>query len=135
MEQIFTDMGPQDAAGLRAWLMGLIQGQNLDGGQYGQQGHWNYYGDNATRFEQTTVTGYAPLTNTSIPANDPLLGATVSIVGNTYLGQDRSRDCRCRPVCAGDQPDFQLRNSGDGHGWNGVDQRNRRLAGVFVFHL
>jgi hypothetical protein len=87
MEQIFTDMGPQDAAGLRAWLMGLIQGQNLDGGQYGQQGHWNYYGDNATRFEQTTVTGYAPLTNTSIPANDPLLGATVSIVGNTYFGQ------------------------------------------------
>lgn len=79
--------GPQDAATARAWLMGLMNNIDLgDGGPYGQQAHWNYYGDHATRFDQATVNTIWARPGVSVPATDPLYGATVQIVGNVFFG-------------------------------------------------
>ncbi len=90
-QQSFSYSGPQDASSLRNWLMGLLTGvADSDGGPAGQPAHWNYYGDNKTRFDNTTVTGYTPSPGVQIPPNDPLVGATVQMLGNIFFGRTTS---------------------------------------------
>lgn len=79
--------GPQDSSLLRTWLMGLMTGLPAsEGGPYGQQAHWNYYGDHATRFDQATVSTIWARPGVTVPSTDPLYGATVQIVGNVFFG-------------------------------------------------
>jgi hypothetical protein len=89
--QNFTFTGPQDASDLRSWLMGVLTGIDTgDGGPYGQPAHWNYYGDSSTRFENTSVTGYEGISGSGISSTDPLLGATVEILGNEFFNRTTS---------------------------------------------
>jgi hypothetical protein len=86
-QQQITYSGPQDSATVRAWLMGLMTGLPADeGGPYGQQAHWNYYGDHATRFDSATVKTIWARPGVTVPPGDPLYGATVQIVGNVFFG-------------------------------------------------
>jgi len=79
--------GPQDASTARQWLMGLMTGlPSSEGGPYGQQAHWNYYGDHATRFDSATVSSIWARPGVTVPSSDPLYGATVQIVGNVFFG-------------------------------------------------
>src|SRR5690606_31473006 len=79
--------GAADSAQARAWLMGLMTGLPAsEGGPYGQQAHWNYYGDHATRFESATVNTIWARPGVTVPTTDPLYGATVQIVGNVFFG-------------------------------------------------
>ena len=52
-----------------------------EGDGYGQQAHWNYYGDHATRLDDTTVKNYEASPGVTVSLEDPLLGATVSLIG------------------------------------------------------
>jgi hypothetical protein len=79
-EQSFTYQGVQSASGCRAWLMGLMNNVS-DGGPYGQQSHWNYYGDHGTRLDNTSVTTLVGSDGTQFPSSDPLYNATISLIG------------------------------------------------------
>jgi len=79
-QQTFPYQGAADSPDCRTWIMGLLSG-DIDDGNYGQQAHWNYYGDHATRLDDTTVKSVTPRPGVVIPADDPLLTATVSLIG------------------------------------------------------
>lgn len=82
-----TYTGPQDSPLLRSWLMGLMTGIGSgEGGPDGQPAHWNYYGDQATRFDNATVQAVWARPGVTVPSTDPLLGASVQIVGNVFFG-------------------------------------------------
>ncbi len=92
-EQTFNYTGPLSAPECRTWLMGLLTakpGNTIDGGQYGQQAHWNYYGDHATRIDNAVVNSVQYLSATAQPPGiavpDPLMTATVQLIG-TPSGQ------------------------------------------------
>lgn len=86
-QQTLPYSGPADSALARAWLMGLMTGLPAsEGGPYGQQAHWNYYGDHATRFDSATVSTIWARPGVTVPSTDPLYGATVQIVGNVFFG-------------------------------------------------
>ena len=79
-EQVFNYQGVQSASGCRAWLMGLMDNVS-DGGPFGQQSHWNYYGDHGTRLDNTQVTQLVGSNGSVFPASDPLYNATISLIG------------------------------------------------------
>jgi hypothetical protein len=60
--------------------MGLLDNIQ-DGGPYGQQAHWNYYGDHGTRIDNTTVTSLVGSDGTTFPDTYPLYKATISLIG------------------------------------------------------
>ena len=76
----FTYTGPASSPDCRTWLMGLLSG-NIDEGSYGQQSHWNYYGDHGTRLDDTSVTSVLARPGVTVPPDDPLVGATVRLIG------------------------------------------------------
>lgn len=81
-EQQFNYTGIDSAPGCREWLMGLLQNSGEGPSpQYGQQAHWNYYGDHATRLDNTTISSLIGTDGTQWPATDPLHQATVSLIG------------------------------------------------------
>lgn len=81
-EQTFSYKGATSASDCRAWLMGLLNNVSLgEGGPYGQQAHWNYYGNHATRLNNTSVKSVQSRPGVIVPSNDPLLTATVSLTG------------------------------------------------------
>ncbi len=79
-EQTFNYQGPQSAPGCRDWLMGLMKNVK-DGGPYGQQAHWNYYGDHGTRLDNTQVTTLFGSDGKPFPKSDPLYQATIKLIG------------------------------------------------------
>jgi len=79
-QQTFPYQGATSASDCRSWLMGLLYNIQ-DGGPYGQQAHWNYYGDHATRLDSTTVKSVQARPGVVVPSTDPLLTATVSLIG------------------------------------------------------
>ena len=81
-EQQFNYTGIGSAGDCRAWLMGLLE--NSGEGpkpEYGQQAHWNYYGDHATRLDGTKISSLIASDGTQWPSSDPLYAATVSLIG------------------------------------------------------
>ncbi len=93
-QDTFSWSSPQDNPNLRNWLMGLITtpGVNEDcegGACFGQQAHWNYYGDHNTTFEQTTISGAVLSNYQSTPGTDPLLKATVELLGDVFYQRRR----------------------------------------------
>jgi len=79
-EQSFTYTGVDSASGCREWLMGLMTNV-ADGGPDGQQAHWNYYGDHATRLDKTAVTTAVSPSGRVYPTTDPIYQASVSLIG------------------------------------------------------
>ena len=79
-QQTFHYQGATSAPDCRTWIMGLMD-KVPEGDGYGQQAHWNYYGDHATRLDDTTVKNYEASAGVTVPLDDPLLGATVSLIG------------------------------------------------------
>ena len=79
-EQTFNYDGVQSASGCRDWLMGLMNNVS-DGGPYGQQSHWNYYGDHGTRLDNTTVSQLVSSGGSVYTDDDPLYQATISLIG------------------------------------------------------
>jgi len=79
-QQSFSYQGVQSASGCRAWLMGLMSNVS-DGGPYGQQAHWNYYGDHGTRLDDTSVTTLFDSQGNPVPSTDPLYNATIRLTG------------------------------------------------------
>jgi hypothetical protein len=82
-QQTFPYQGATSASDCRTWLMGLLYNIQ-DGGPYGQQAHWNYYGDHATRLDSTTVKSVQARPGVVVPSTDPLLTATVSLIGTPF---------------------------------------------------
>jgi hypothetical protein len=81
-QQTFPYGGATSAPDCRTWLMGLLDTSGVQNeGSFGQQAHWNYYGDHATRLNDTFVTSVSPRAGVTVPANDPLLSAQVNLIG------------------------------------------------------
>ena len=88
-QDTFAWNSPQDNPNLRTWLMGLITTPGVsedceEGTCYGQQAHWNYYGDHSTTFEKTTISGAVLSNYQPTPGTDPLLNANVEILGDIF---------------------------------------------------
>ena len=79
-QQTFPYSGPADASDARTWIMGLMDNVT-DGGPYGQQAHWNYYGDHGTRLDNTVIKSIQARPGVTVPPNDPLYSATVNLIG------------------------------------------------------
>ena len=79
-QQTFPYQDSSSASDCRNWLMGLMNNVS-DGGPYGQQVHWNYYGNHATRLDDTKVRNIVCRPGVSVAADDPLMNATVQLIG------------------------------------------------------
>lgn len=81
-QQTFPYSGAASAPDCRTWLMGLLDTSGVQSeGSFGQQAHWNYYGDHATRLDDTFVTSISPRAGVTVPSNDPLLSAQINLIG------------------------------------------------------
>jgi len=87
-QQTFSYQGAASASDCRTWLMGLMTATPpVEGQASGQQAHWNYYGDHATRLDSTAVSSIEASAGVVVPSNDPLNGATVSLIGTPSVMQ------------------------------------------------